>query len=553
MKTTYTYDHYFDQTERKEIIETFAKTYAGLMSYEVILHTLENREVFVITLNNEKTGKAADKAAFYIDGNTHAGEVTGMMAAMYTLDYLLTNYGTDSKITYLLDHFVFYIIPCVSPDGSDTYLHTPYMLRSVNRDYKKNEKGLVKKDIDNDGVIRMMRVQSPYGNFKINPENPDLMLAREPDDIDGDFYYIYSEGDFAGYDSTKIEVAPEAWALDFNRNYPYGWFNDFRQNGAGPYPLSNPETKAVVDFVLAHENICAVLTHHTSGGILLCPPGTYSAKKAPSFDISVYKAIGSICEKTLGYKYVPIFDSYMTDQDNYDSGAFDDWCYETRGVYATTLELWNLEERAKDPVKWGDGETLQSQLNRFELCYKWVMENCPESFKKWEKFNHPQLGEVEIGGFDAKLTFQNPPKNLLLQEVEKTCQFTLGYASILPWIEVDSVTKTEIADGVYQADIVLGNRGYLPTYITEKAKSIGTVKGIEVKVDAELVNSEKSFNIGELSGFAKTRSYAMYGNIATGSSESAQTKVSFIYKAGKEEKVQVTICGDKINTIVFNI
>ncbi len=553
MKTTYSYDHYFDQAERKKIISELQGKYPQLLTSEVILHTAEDREVFALTVTNPATGKPEDKAAFYVDGNTHAGEVTGMMAAMYTLDGLLTNYGSNERITYLLDHFTFYIIPCVSPDGSDTYLHTPYMLRSVNREYKKPEKGLVKKDIDGDGVIRMMRIQTPYGNFKKDPENQQLMLVREPDDVEGEFYNIFTEGEILGYDGVNIEMANDAWGLDFNRNYPFGWFNDFRQSGAGPYPLSNPETKAVVDFVLAHENICAVLTHHTSGGMLLCPPGTYSSSKAPHFDNSVYKQIGAICEKTLGYPYVSIFDSFMGDQENYDSGAFDDWCYETRGVYATTLELWNLEERAGKPHQWRKQETLKEQLERFKACYNWIQENSPQAFKPWTEFDHPQLGRVEIGGFDAKRSFQNPPDNLLESETEKTFAFTLGYASLLPNIIVEKCEKTDLGSGLCQVEIVIANTGYLPTYISNKAQQIGANKGITVEVDAEVVNGKKKFSIGELGGFSTTGSSAsFYGNIGTYGHLDVKKKISFICKAG-QDPVQVKISGFKINDICLSI
>lgn len=59
----------------------------------------EGRNQYVITLTNTKTGDALSKPALYIDGNIHAGEVTSTMCAMHTVDYLLTNYGTDPEVT----------------------------------------------------------------------------------------------------------------------------------------------------------------------------------------------------------------------------------------------------------------------------------------------------------------------------------------------------------------------------------------------------------------------------------------------------------------------
>lgn len=540
-----TYDHYFDSEERGKIIADFQKEYPDLIRSETILKTEEGKDVLAVTISNFKNGDPSDKPAFYVDGNTHAGEVTGMMVSMYLIDYLLSNYGKNDEVNYLMDSFTFYVIPCISPDGSDTYLHTPNILRSVNRDYNKEIGGLYKKDMDDDGVIRMMRIKSRSGKFKIKEDNPDLMVPRAADDVNGTFYDVYTEGEIEDYDGVNIKVAKEAWCLDFNRNYPFGWFNDFRQSGAGPYPLSNKETKAVVDFVIAHPNICSVLTNHTSGGVLLTPPGTYSAKKAPEYDVAVYKELGKLCKKTCGYKDSNIFDGFVTDQENYDSGAFDDWCYETKGVFATTLELWNLEERAGMPNVWGKIETLEEECQRMEKCYGWIKENYPEGFKSWEKFNHPQLGEVEIGGFDIKHTFQNPPEKFLEQELVKATNFALKFASLLPNVELVSCKKENIGDNIYKVEAIIENTGYLPTYISDKAKMIKANKGITCKINGEVLEGKNEVEIGELSSYSKTESTAMfYGNIATFNSDPIRKKISFIVRS--DEDIVLEISGNKI-------
>jgi hypothetical protein len=41
---------------------------------------------------------------------------------LYLIDYLVTNHGTDPKITKLLDTRTFYILPRVNPDGAEKYL-----------------------------------------------------------------------------------------------------------------------------------------------------------------------------------------------------------------------------------------------------------------------------------------------------------------------------------------------------------------------------------------------------------------------------------------------
>ena len=550
MKTTLTYDSYFTQADRVRGIEILTEKYGDLISCESICKTKEGKDVLALTITGPGK-KAGEKPAFYIDGNTHAGEVTGMMAAMHTADYLVTNYGSDEKVTRLLDDNTVYIIPCVSPDGSDAYLTSPAILRSVNRDYIKDPEGLSAQDIDGDGVIRMMRVKTPYGAWKTDPQNTDLMIPRAMEDGEGDFYDVYTEGLIEGYDGVDIKVKRPDWGLDFNRNYPYAWNCEPIQDGAGPYPLSNPETKAVVDFVNGHPNICAVLTHHTSGGVLLTPPGNESEAKAPKYDIEVYNQLGEICNRYMGYKKMSIYDSFLSDQEHYDSGAFDDWCYGSHGIYATTLELWDLEARAGMPMIYNKPENLFKQAERTAACYKWVKENCPDKYASWKKFAHPQLGEVEIGGFDIKQTFQNPPLSFLLQELEKTTAFSMGYAAILPKLVIEEAVKEDLGGGFFKVSVTIGNTGFLPTYVSDKAKIMKQNKGIEISISGfeEMISGKEKQTIEDLSSFSKTNTNNyFYGNISTGNSDPIHKKISWIIKKKDDAPVKVCISSTKAGT-----
>lgn len=543
MKTTYSYDHYFQYEELTEICQYFAKTYPKLCKLECICTTEEKRSQWALTLTNTETGNAFCKPAFYIDGNHHAGEVTGSMAAMHTLDYLLTNYGEDENVTKILDQMTIYIIPRVSPDGAETYLSTPYSLRSVNRAYNLKDGGLKQFDLDDDGVIRMMRVKNPRGAWKKGSKHPLVMEKRQPDETEGEFYNVYIEGMIENYDGVKIETRKPLWGLDFNRNYPFGWFAEARQPGAGKYPLSNPENKAVVDFVLGHPNIGAVATHHTSGGVILYPPGTKAEKKACAQDMKFYKEIGKMGKQEMGYETINIFDSFMTDQENFDSGAFDDWCYQTQGILAYTIELWDLDNRAGKPITWDKVSTPEEELETFLAELNWIAENCPEEASDWKEFDHPQLGKVEIGGVNYKYTTQNPPKHFLLQEVEKATRFCLRYAKALPKLSVDSVTCTEVGKGVYQIEALVSNNGYLPTNISEEAKMLEVDQPVKVSLDGDykLISGEAITEIGDLAGYGQINTGFWYtGGISTQTSPAMTKKLIWVIKAEPKSSIKVT-------------
>ncbi len=542
MKTTFSYDHYFLYDELTEICQYFTNKYPELCKLESICVTEEKRNQWALTLTNTKTGPALCKPAFYIDGNHHAGEVTGSMAAMHTLDYLLTNYGEDANVTKMLDTMTIYIIPRVSPDGAETYLATPYALRSVNRAYNLKDGGLKQEDLDADGVIRMMRVKDSKGAWKKGTQHSLVMEKRQPDETEGEFYNVYIEGLIENYDGITIPTRKALWGLDFNRNYPFGWFSEVRQPGAGKYPLSNPENKAVVDFVLGHPNIGAVATHHTSGGVILYPPGTKPEKTASWQDMKFYKEIGKMAKQEMGYETINIFDSFMTDQENYSSGAFDDWCYQTQGILAYTLELWDLDNRAGKPIQWGKIDTPEEELETFLAEVKWIVENCPQEITDWKEFDHPQLGKVELGGVNYKFTSQNPPKPFLLQEVEKTTRFCLRYAKALPSLSIDSVAINEVGKGIYEIEALVSNNGYLPTNISAEAKNLEVALPVKVSLEGnyDLICGEKIAEIGDLAGFGQIDTGIRYtGGISTSTSPVMTKKLTWVIKAEAGSSLKV--------------
>ncbi len=535
MKTTFKYDHYFLYEEIKDILEHFTKAYPDLIDLEVNCVTEEGRNQYLAILSNKKTGNYMDKPGWYLDGNIHAGEVTASMCAMHTIDYLLSNYESDKEVKKILDEMCIYVIPRVTPDGAETYLTTPYTLRSVNRITSEEKGGIDEKDLDEDGVIRMMRIKTPYGAWKKDAEDPDLMKLRDPSDREGDFYDIYPEGILEGYDeSENLKVKKDVWGLDFNRNFPYGWFPEPRQSGAGKYPLSNIETKAIADFVISHPNIGGAAIGHTSGGIILYPPGTKASEKSPSYDIKILKAIARMGEEELGYKPLNIFDSFLSSQEFYDSGALDDWMFETQGIPAYTMEFWDLASKAGVPVKWGEKrDDPEEGLKRFAAVLKWVKENAPKYFMSWKKIKHPDFGEVEIGGFNYKFTHQNPPEHLLINELENDTKFNIRFIKAMPKLVIDSIKCEKVSEDVYRIETIVGNQGYLSTSLTDTAVINDYAKPVKVSLEgAEIVNGKKETEIKELQGYSKTQTGVYYyGNISTDQNASARKKLSWIIKA----------------------
>ena len=558
MKTTFVYDHYYKYAELENVLLTLEKKYPDLIKVESNCVTKENRNQYVAIISNRKTGDYLKKPGFYLDGNIHAGEVTSSMCALYTIDYLLSNYEDNPEIAQLIDEMCIYVIPRVTPDGAETYLSTPYSLRSVNREYNSEKGGIRQMDLDDDGVIRMMRIKTPYGAWKKDPKDPSAMVLRDPGDMNGEFYDIYPEGAFESYEGDEnLKSSKETWGLDFNRNFPYGWFPEGRQEGAGDYPLSNIETKAIVDFVLAHPNIGGAAIGHTSGGIILYPPGTKPSAKAPVSDVRILKAIAKMGEEELGYKPLNIFDSFLSSQEFYDSGALDDWMFETQGIPAYTMEFWDIATKAGVPIKWGEKnvDDQAEDIKRFAACLKWVKDNAPQYYSDWKEYDHPDLGKVEIGGFNFKFTHQNPPENMLLKELENDARFNIRFIKAMPRLVIENTDVEVVGEGLYKISALIGNRGYLSTALSQTAKNIKAAKPVCITIKGgEIVHGLTEVKIDELCGYSATQTGVyFYGNIATEKNALAKKKLSWIVKATKGDTITITASNNKAGEVKTDI
>src|SRR5450759_62490 len=124
---------YYTYDTLTQILHDLVATYPHLAQLESIGKSYEGRELWLVTLTNTATGSAIDKPAYWIDANTHAGEVTGSTVVLYTIWSYLTSYGSDEKVTKVLDRSAIYLLPRISVDGAEKYLTSPYYLRSSTR------------------------------------------------------------------------------------------------------------------------------------------------------------------------------------------------------------------------------------------------------------------------------------------------------------------------------------------------------------------------------------------------------------------------------------
>ncbi len=504
------WDRYLKYGELTEFLKDLQLRNPDLCTVYSVGKTWQERDIWCAEITNTKTGQASEKPAVYLDGNTHAGEVTGSMICLYTAWYLLENYGRDQKVTDLLDTRTFYVIPRLSADGAELYLNEPYIPRSSIRPwpYQEEKDGLHPADVDGDGIIAQMRIEDENGQWKVSQKDPRVMVGRKPHEYGGTYYTIYGEGLIRNWNGTEVLSAPSKWGLDVNRNYAAYWQQDYMQPGAGPYPFSEPESRAVADFFESHKNITIAHSFHTFTGAVLRPPAAKADKDVAPKDLKALKEIGAIGTETTGYPVVGIYEDFALSKDVPGKrplwGTALEWMFEHAGVIAYSTEVWDMPNRAigrldtyKTLMDWSEDEQL--------LLQKWNDENLGgEGFINWRPFNHPQLGPVEIGGWKHKYVFQNPPHKFLEQECRKNAMFCVESALATPLVRITAVDVEEAASGVYIVKATVRNLGYLPTNVTEQAKKnkkASPVKAkIEIPEEVKLLGGQEEVEVGHLEG-----------------------------------------------------
>ena len=271
------FDIFYKHDDLTRLLFEYAQAFPTLAAIRSIGKSYEGRDIWVATITNVATGAAEDKPAFWTDGNIHAAELTASTAVLYFLNELLTKYGSDAEITQLLDTRAVYLCPRLNPDGAELALaDRPRHIRSSTRRYPYDEEpvdGLTAEDIDGDGRILFMRVADPHGTWKKCEQDPRLMVARQPGEFGGEYFRLMPEGLIRNYDGLTIKVNSDLEGLDLNRNFPSGWRQEHEQVGAGDYPTSEPEVKAMVDFIVGHKNIGAAISYHTHSGVILQADG----------------------------------------------------------------------------------------------------------------------------------------------------------------------------------------------------------------------------------------------------------------------------------------
>lgn len=494
------FNRWHDVNELYDDMQRLEKAFPKFLTLKSIGKSVDGREIMLMTINNPETGAELSKAAMYIDANIHGNEIQGGEVCLYTIWYLMENYGRNDEVTRLVNERVFYILPTVNPDGRQYFMEsdgggarTGHVPVDDDNDGLYDEDG--PNDLNGNGIIESIRKYVPgQGNYRISSTNK-RMLEPVPFGEKGDYILLGEEGLDDDGDGRVNE--DDKGSYDPNRNWAADWQPKYVEGGAMEYPFQLPEARAVNEFLMAHPNIAGVQAYHNSGGMILRGPGAEATGEYPASDVRAYDELGKNAERILPYyRYIVLWSGLYTVH-----GGFIDWTSDGLGIMSFSNELWNNNqyfnspdlikqaEQSDSPIGWSQGRYFFDDKLEFG-----------DQFVDWKEFDHPDYGKVEMGGDWKKFRGRVPPRFMNEELCHRNMAFSLYQADEMPLMTIGETSVKKIDDDVYRVWIDFTNAKVAPTITARAAQNnvvrpdLITLEGKAEIISASWINGKETFD-----------------------------------------------------------
>jgi hypothetical protein len=474
---------YYTVDEKNQIMRELQAKYPSLGDIQSIGKSRQGRDQMLLTITAKSTGKHEAKPAMWVDGAIHGNEINGVTCALYTAWYLLTRYDYDPYVYDLLNRVTFYILPGLNVDANDSYARYPNTANNPREPFRPMDDdgdGLfdedTSEDVDGDGELSTMYVEDPEGSFKLSPDKRMFIQVVDPREEVQRFRRVGAEG-FDNDGDGRINE-DDLGGPDPNRNFPFDW----NLSNGRSYPLSEPETRNVFEFWLAHPNIFGSFHFHNTGKLIMfsAPPAARVTMTPEQQRTLQERNAQRLEEMRKTNQWAQLFDrvvdpNYQTDMTALTEmvtmgarilkdyrptmsglvGQAQASSYYMLGAYAYLIELWSLPLDADENK---DGRVSDEEM------LKWIdIELGGEGWIIPHKIKHPDLGEVWIGGSAKKHITRTPPARYIEEEALRNCQFILYSASQFPKVSIDRVEVKPATDNLLWVEVTVKNAGIYPT------------------------------------------------------------------------------------------
>lgn len=279
---------YRDYAALTKAVHALAGANQALVRVESIGKSRGGRDIWALEIALPVGVKPAKRPALLIAAGFEGDHLVGSEIALAIARYLLENAVADAAVKDRLSTSTIYVVPRVNPDGAEGFFapvktgrRTNVAPRDDDNDGRVDEDG--PEDLNGDGLITVMRVKIPGGEYMIDPEEPRLMKRADPKKGETGAYRLYLEGTDNDGDGFVNEDPPGG--VDINRNFAHEY--PYYKPDAGPHMISEAESRALMDWVIAHRNIAAVLTFGESDNLIV--PTTGAGRLGPARELDLVR------------------------------------------------------------------------------------------------------------------------------------------------------------------------------------------------------------------------------------------------------------------------
>ncbi|MCX6321262.1 MAG: M14 family metallopeptidase [Bacteroidia bacterium] len=446
-------------------IDALSREYPSICTIKSLVKTAGGKEIWVLTIG---TGNKDSKPGIAVFGGVEGSHLLGKELALGFASSLLKE-SSSSEIKELLDKITFYVFPDVSPDATEQFFSDLKYERTVNARSTDDDRDFVfdedpYEDLNKDGYTTLIRVNDPSGKYTESDEDKRVMVMADLSKGQSGSYLVYSEGIDNDNDDSFNEDG--AGGVNFNRNFTFN-YEEFGLN-AGMYPMSEPETKAVADFLFDRFNIYAVFTFGPQDN--LGQPFKASERQGATPTMGMGQGTGrgqgmeqgdrkitsimrtdETINKLVSDKYHEITGAKGAPVTKTTLGNFMDWAYFHYGRYSFSTPAWWF------PVE--KGKSTEVAFLKFAEKNK-----INDVFVPWTEIKHPDFPgkKTEVGGIKP-FALINPPADTLGDLITKNYKFITAIAAMHPELEFLDIKTENAGENIFRISLKLHNKGIFST------------------------------------------------------------------------------------------
>jgi len=469
-------------------LKSLQSKYPSLAKLTSLTKTAGGYDIWSLTLSK---GDPSSHPGIAIVGGVDGSRVLTVEMAVNMAEQLLTKHPD------LLAKTSFYIFPDMSPKASESYhAALKYERQANSRSTDDDRDGVADEDpfedLNKDGMITMIRVEDPTGDYVKLKEDERIMVKADVKEGDMGSYKIYTEGIDNDKDGAFNEDGPGGINFNNNMTYAYPYFTP----GAGEHSVSEKENRALLDFLYEQWNIYAILTLGPSNN--LSAPLKYNASGAKKRVVTSILKKDEVLNSYLSKKYNKIIGTKDAPKYSEQPGGFFEWSYFHFGRLAMGTPGWW-------PPKFKGDSIVKAAKNMDANNLQWAaQQNIANYFVDWTAVDHPDFPgkKVEVGGI-APYVMTTPSYDQVAEISEKHTDFIVAVAEMQAKIKLENITVESVNNSLTRITLQVHNKGYLPTH-TEMGERSRWLRNILINVDVnknqEIISGKKTQMIGSLPG-----------------------------------------------------